>query len=132
MKKPNRRKFLSASLSFLGLGAVLAWFQKNTILRWMISRIHNEGVVLTPAPAMSEDICVLTSSQTEGPFFISSPIRADIREDRQGRELILKMQILRMPDCEPIPGAVVEKLEYNRHRPDHQPEARRNGTGPAY
>ncbi|MFN0173913.1 MAG: hypothetical protein ACKVU0_04625 [Saprospiraceae bacterium] len=107
MKKSTRRKFLFGTLTLAGAGAV-AWFNKNSILRWLVLKNSNDGLKLNPAPLLGEDLCVLTSSQTEGPFFIASPFRKDIREDRKGKEMNLKMQILRMPDCNPIEGAVVE------------------------
>jgi len=104
----TRRKFLFGSLGILGIGSVTAWLNKNVILRWMLLRISNEGIKLTAAPKLTEDICILTSSQVEGPFFIASPIRSDIKEDRKGKEFTLIMQLVRMPECLPVMGAVVE------------------------
>ena len=108
MGKATRRKFLSGSLGIIGIGGVTAWFRKNDILRWMVLRTNNESIKMSAAPKLADDICILTSSQVEGPFFISSPIRSDIREDRKGKGFNLKMQIVRMPECLPVEGALVE------------------------
>ncbi len=108
MAKATRRKFILSFLGILGIGGVVAWVNKNGILRWMLRRTNNEGLQMSAAPKLTEDICVLTSSQVEGPFFIASPIRKDIKEDRKGKEMNLKIQIVRMPECVPIQGAVVE------------------------
>ncbi|MCI0535866.1 MAG: hypothetical protein L0Z50_11635 [Verrucomicrobiales bacterium] len=56
----------------------------------------------------SEDVCVPASQQLEGPFFVTAPRRRDIKEDRIGKALNLKFQVVRMPDCKPIENAVVE------------------------
>ena len=108
MEKTTRRKFLFSFLGVLGFGGVTVWFKKNDILRWILRRTNNEGLKVSAAPKLTDDFCVLTSSQVEGPFFIASPIRSDIKEDRKGKEMNLKIQILRMPECVPIAGAVVE------------------------
>ena len=68
----------------------------------------NTNYRLTPAPGAEAGICVLTSTQVEGPFYFPSPERKDIRENRQGMAMKLRMQILRSPGCAPIEGAVVE------------------------
>ena len=108
MAGSTRRKFALGLLGLLGTGGLAAWFTKNSIIRWALGWVHNEGLRLTAAPATGEDACVLTSSQTEGPFFISSPIRRNIKEDRRGKDLILRIQIVRMPECTPLAGAMVE------------------------
>lgn len=108
MGKTTRRKFILSFLGILGLGGVIAWVNKNGILRWVLRRTNNVDLKMSAAPKLAEDFCVLTSSQVEGPFFIASPIRKDIKEDRKGKEMNLKIQILRMPECIPIEGAVVE------------------------
>lgn len=108
MGKTVRSKFLFGFLGIIGIGGVTAWFKKNDILRWMFRRTNNKGLKLSAAPTLADNYCVLTSSQAEGPFFISSPIRSDIKEDKKGKEMNLKIQILRMPDCIPIEGVLVE------------------------
>lgn len=108
MKKGSRRKFIVTAFSILGIGGVILWFSKSKIIRWLLLSTKNKGLTMSLAPNVSEDICILTSSQTEGPFFISSPLRNNLMEDRKGLEMNLKIQIVRAPDCLPIHGAIVE------------------------
>jgi protocatechuate 3,4-dioxygenase beta subunit len=108
MAKTSRRKFLLTAFSAIGLGAIILWFTKNSILRWIAQRTDNKGLIMTAATPIDDDICILTSSQTEGPFFISSPIRKNVIEDRQGKEMLLRMQIVNYPVCTPIEGAIIE------------------------
>lgn len=107
MSMNGRRKFLFGSLGVVALGSVSVWFAKNPILRKLMTLNDNSGIPLTPAPAFDGD-CVLTSDAIEGPFFVKSPIRKDIREDRQGKELTLGLKIVNASDCKPIEGATVE------------------------
>ncbi|MDO8348690.1 MAG: hypothetical protein Q7T30_00520 [Planctomycetota bacterium] len=104
----TRRKFIFGTLCTAVLGATVAWFQKRRVLRWIALRHRNPSLNLTAAPLEGEELCVLTSHQAEGPFFITAPRRRDLTEDRIGRALHLKLQVVRMPDCQPIEGAVVE------------------------
>lgn len=108
MKRNTRRYFILGALGTAALAGVVAWFQKNPILRWIALRHRNKNLKLTAAPLEGEDVCILTSKQDEGPFFITAPRRRDIREDRTGKALNLMFQVVRMPDCKPIEGAVVE------------------------
>lgn len=108
MEKKTRRKFIFGTLGFLGVGFTAAWMNKNALLKWLILTNDNAGLKITAVPKVGEDVCLMTSSQVEGPFFIASPIRKDIKEDRKGKEMNLKLQILRAPDCTPIENALVE------------------------
>ncbi len=108
MGSTTRRKFILSFLGILGLGGITVWLKKNNLISWMFQQIDNADLKISIPPRIEEDLCVLTSSQVEGPFFISSPIRHDIKEDRQGKEMNLRMQIVRVPDCTPIAGAIVE------------------------
>ena len=108
MTKSTRRKFLFNSLKVFGVGAIVLWLTKNSILKWIIQNTNNEGLVMDSAPKIGDDMCILTSGQGEGPFFISSPIRRDIVEDRVGKMMNFKMQVLKMPDCTPVENAIVE------------------------
>lgn len=108
MKMHARRKFILSALGTAAVAGVITWFQKNRILRWAVLRHRNPNLKLTAAPLESDDICILTSRQAEGPFFVTAPRRRDIKEDRIGKALNLKLQVARMPDCNPIAGAVVE------------------------
>ena len=76
----------------------------NTIFKTTI----NPNITASAAPALDGDVCVLTSKQTEGPFYLPSPERSNIIEDKVGKALDLKFQVLRHPDCLPIENAVVE------------------------
>lgn len=91
-----------------GTGILTAWFSRNRILSYMVRQTDNTGYKLTRAPMVGDDVCVLTPSQTEGPFFFKSPIRADIREDREGAIMQLDLQLIQAPDCKPVEGALVE------------------------
>ena len=63
---------------------------------------------MTAAPGISDDLCVMTSSRGEGPFYLASPFRQDIREDRKGKRLDLDIQLVKYPECTPIENAVIE------------------------
>ena len=108
MKKTTRRTFILRALGVSVLGGALVWFKKNSIIRWGLLRNRNEDLELTVAPMADKDLCVLTSKQVEGPFFVAAPNRSNVKEDRQGKDLNLKLQIVRMSDCSPIEGAIVE------------------------
>ncbi|GAB5558735.1 MAG: hypothetical protein SynsKO_03820 [Synoicihabitans sp.] len=104
----SRRKFFGYLLGGLGLGAVVTWWQKSNLLRWMIRRNRNEGLNLSVVSKIGDGPCVLTPEQVEGPFFIAAPHRSNLKEDRVGRDLGLEIQVVRMPDCSPVAGAIVE------------------------
>jgi protocatechuate 3,4-dioxygenase beta subunit len=64
----------------------------------------------TPTPSVTpgQVSCVLTPQQTLGPFFIDvGLVRTDVREDRQGIELRLALQLVDADGCAPIRDAVV-------------------------
>jgi len=53
--------------------------------------------------------CVFTSIAEEGPYWIDDrTFRRDIRDDQQGQALLLRLQVIDAPRCEPLPDAVVE------------------------
>ncbi len=108
MATKTRRKFIFGTLGILGTGLAAAWFSRRSIIRWGMQSERNTNLQLSPAPAADGKLCLLTSRQVEGPFYFPSPERKDIREDRTGKPLNLRMQLLRHPDCSPIEGAVVE------------------------
>lgn len=103
----GRRKFLLGSLGVLSAGAAGLWFGKNAILRKLMSMNDNSGIAMTPAPAFDGD-CILTADGTEGPFFVRSEVRKDIREDRQGKEMTVRLRFANSTDCRPVEGATVE------------------------
>jgi protocatechuate 3,4-dioxygenase beta subunit len=62
------------------------------------------------APAtVPEGVCALTPQSVEGPYFISGALlRQDIREDRAGIPLELRLQVVDIDHgCRPLPQAVV-------------------------
>lgn len=108
MAKPTRRKFILGTLSAIGISGISAWFGKSKLLTWW-ARTENDNVPNSSfSPTPSEDLCVLTSSTGEGPFYITSPYRNDIREDRKGKELHINLKVVKFPECSPVENAVVE------------------------
>ncbi|MDE0348737.1 MAG: protocatechuate 3,4-dioxygenase [Gammaproteobacteria bacterium] len=103
----DRPGFLWVGGGVLGAGA-LAWWQRNAIARAALSRRVNADVRLSAAPSPEDDMCVLTAAQDEGPFFVRAPVRRDIREDRAGLPLTLRMQLVKADSCRPVQGAMVE------------------------
>lgn len=108
MKKTTRRKFILRGLGVFVIGGVIAWFKKNSILRWLILKNNNGDLAMSSAPLVGEELCVLTSQQVEGPFFVAAPNRRNVKEDREGKDLNLRLQIVSASDCSPIEGAIVE------------------------
>ncbi len=103
----GRRKFLLGSLGVIAAGGTGLWFGRNTILRTLATWNDNSSIAMTPAPGFDGD-CVLTSQSTEGPFFVRSEMRKDIREDRKGKEMTLRLKFANATDCKPVEGATVE------------------------
>lgn len=52
--------------------------------------------------------CTLTPEQTEGPFFVASPERSDIRAGRPGALLELDLRVVEARTCAPLAGITVE------------------------
>ena len=103
----RRRLLLWGGAAMVGVAST-AWWKRNEAARWVLTRAHNGDVSLSPGPDIEQVTCLLTPEQTEGPFFISSPRRSDIREDRAGLPLTLQIQIEDAESCTPMEGAVVE------------------------
>src|ERR1043165_5948671 len=109
MEKQTRRKFFLGTMGLLGGAAITGWiFRRNILMNTLFKTEYNPNIVATPAPVLDSDVCVLTSKQVEGPFYFPSPNRSNIVEDRVGKAMELKLQVLRHPDCAPIENAVVE------------------------
>ncbi|WP_306355688.1 MULTISPECIES: intradiol ring-cleavage dioxygenase [unclassified Nocardia] len=90
---PNRRTILTA----LGIG--LATTACGT----------NRPTVATPA-------CVLTPESTEGPYYVdTAPVRTDIRDNRPGVPLTLRITILDATTCTPLPTATVDIWHADAH-----------------
>jgi protocatechuate 3,4-dioxygenase beta subunit len=61
------------------------------------------------AVASTSAACTLTPEQTEGPYYIDDHLlRSDIREDRRGVLLDLRLPVSSASSCRAIPGATVE------------------------
>lgn len=108
MKKPTRRKFMIYSMGILGGSIVGAWVFRRQLLRKFLFTFPDNPTLTLSASPIENEVCVLTAKQVEGPFYFPSPERSDILEDRKGKSLQLKMQILDHPNCLPINNAVVE------------------------
>tara|TARA_R110002124_G_scaffold5301_1_gene33006 strand:+ start:18836 stop:19651 length:816 start_codon:yes stop_codon:yes gene_type:complete len=108
MKKLTRRKFIIGALSALGLIGITAWLGKRKILTWIVRKDNENEPIMTLAPNIDDEICVLSSPISEGPYYLKSPLRTDIREERKGKTLKLKFQIVDYPSCKPLENAVVE------------------------
>jgi protocatechuate 3,4-dioxygenase beta subunit len=103
----TRRKFLLGGLGVIGAGAAGLWLGKNQILKSAAMLINNEGKVASAAPAFEAN-CVLTADATDGPFFVRSAIRSDIRDGKPGKEFKLRLKLSNASDCTPVRDATVE------------------------
>lgn len=102
----KRRGFVKLGLGLAGLLG-LGYLNRNGLARAALTGMSN-GVVATTAPQAGADVCLLTPEQTSGPYYIKSPLRADITEGRPGLPLQLGIEIVKMPDCAPVEGVTVE------------------------
>ncbi len=100
----QRRRFTIALGATAAAGG-LAWWQRNSIARALLTSRENDGVTLTANDPVT---CRLTPEQEEGPFFVRAPLRRDIREDRAGLTLELNLQVVRSDACTPVADALVE------------------------
>jgi protocatechuate 3,4-dioxygenase beta subunit len=106
-KSSGRRKFIMG-IGALGIGGLAAWFMRRPILKRFIFTGNFNPELLTSSPTIDDGICVMTSSQQEGPFYYPSPERANVTEDRMGKPFQLRLQVLRYPECTPIENALVD------------------------
>lgn len=102
----KRRFFLRLAGGVAAIGAIAYW-QRNNLARRLLSGRTN---IITSAMAAKagEDVCVLMPDQTKGPYYFQSAERSAIAEDRPGMPLDLTIEVVRMPDCAPLEGAMVE------------------------
>lgn len=115
MEKSTRRKFIIRTLSALGLVGLSAWLGKRHILTWIVRQDNDSEPKMSLTPNIDDDICVLSSPISEGPYYLKSPLKSDIRENRKGKTLNLKFQIVDYPSCHPIEDAVVEIWQCDAH-----------------
>lgn len=106
-KYTGRRKFL-IGLGALGFGGVATWLMRRPIIERLFFTGDFDPDLLTRAPSVDDNICVLTSAQTEGPFYYPPPLRSDITEDRNGTKLKFQLQVIRYPECTPVENALVD------------------------
>lgn len=70
------------------------------------------GLAATRAPgarAETRDMCVATDAAIEGPYYAAAmPVRADIREGKEGVRLDLELRIVDAATCRPIGGPMVD------------------------
>ena len=102
-----KRRLLMKIAAGLAATTGLIYWQRNRLARMVLTSIDN-GAKPTFAPQANADICTLVPDQTAGPYYIKSPIRADIREDRAGLPLEIEFELVELPECTPIEGATVE------------------------
>ena len=63
---------------------------------------------------MMQGMCVLTPSETAGPFYLNlNLVRQDITEGQPGLAMRLLLNVVRASDCTPIPNAAVDAWHNN-------------------
>ena len=100
----------------LGLGAAGAWAtdaetlhqNRNRTLRALLTGYDNSNLKITRPPSSDDGVCVLTSSQVEGPFYLTAPVRSDISEGKPGVPFELTIQVVEADGCTPLSGVAVE------------------------
>ncbi|HET8823073.1 MAG TPA: hypothetical protein VFM57_16155 [Thermoleophilaceae bacterium] len=102
MSRVTRRQAL-AGLGSVSLGALIAACSDDD---------ERPSATAEGSAADMDDAraCTLTAEQTEGPFYFDvDRIRSDIREDREGTPLRLRLRVRdQEAGCEPIRSAVVD------------------------
>lgn len=107
-QKKNGRKGFLIGLGTLGIGAITTWVFRRPLIKKLFFTGDFDPELLTSAPLADDDLCIMTSSQVEGPFYYPSPERKDVTEGREGRRLQLRFQVNQHPGCTPIEGAIVD------------------------
>ncbi len=102
----KRRGFFGLGVGLVGLLG-LGYLNRNGLARAALTSLSS-GVVARTAPQAGADVCILTPEMTAGPYYIKSPLRADIAEARPGLPLKLAIEIVTMPDCMAAEGVMVE------------------------
>lgn len=61
------------------------------------------------APSVAIDACTLSPEQEVGPYYVADErLRSDIREDRPGLPLLVRIMVLNARDCQPLSHAAVD------------------------
>lgn len=103
----KRRLLLSGVTATACLGAA-GYVGRSPIGSWLFTRNDNSGYAPSGVSADEGGICMLTAAAIEGPFFVEgSPLRRDVREDRLGVPMLLRLRIVDHANCRPIPGATI-------------------------
>ncbi|MCJ2033607.1 intradiol ring-cleavage dioxygenase [Methylobacterium sp. J-068] len=69
---------------------------------------HRARADATPSP-LAEGVCRLMPQTVEGPFYLDPKlVRDDIREDRPGLPLTLRLRVIEAGPCTPVPHARVD------------------------
>jgi protocatechuate 3,4-dioxygenase beta subunit len=96
----GRREFLSG-VGVLGLGSLAMGDPR--------SLVEPAGFSPKEVAAVLRRTCVLTPSESEGPFYRAFNLqRRDITEGQPGLPTVLYVRVVRASDCTPIQGAVVD------------------------
>lgn len=80
----------------------------NAAFKFAFLKNKNATSGSTAAPRAGDDRLVLTSAQVEGPFYLQSPFRSDVREDREGVPLHLLIEVVDVETREPVRNALVD------------------------
>ncbi len=103
----NRRQAL-AGMGAVGLGTVIAACNGDDDSAEPAAQ-STEAQRSTTDPMEGAPSCTLTPEQTEGPFYFDADkIRSDIREDHEGAELRMRLQVRTAGECKPLRDAVVD------------------------
>lgn len=102
----KRRRFVKFGLGAVAVGG-LGYWGRNPIARFGLTHLQIDALP-TPALQAGANICVLTPDLTSGPYYINSPMRSNIAEDKPGLPLKLAIEIVGMPDCTAMQGLTVE------------------------
>jgi protocatechuate 3,4-dioxygenase beta subunit len=108
------RRAIFAGISSVGLGSLLAACGSDEPTAVTTST----GATVTPQATTSADLtslfegantCTLTPGVTQGPYYFDADkIRSDIREDKQGKQLLVAIKVMDSEECKPLANAVVE------------------------
>lgn len=107
MDKLKRKTLIAGLFATAGIGS-LGWINRNDMIRWLVTRGKTDNLQLTDNALHQEAVCAVSPEQTEGPFYVNSPLRSDIREDREGIPLELSLRLISKDACQSLAGATVE------------------------
>lgn len=116
MAMNTRRRLLQAIAGLVGASVSRTWAadeqtlnrNRDGFLRALFTSFDNSDAEITLAPPVGDASCILTQEQTEGPFFLTAPLRRDITEGKPGLPLDLAIQIVAADGCTPVAGVLVE------------------------